>query len=53
MALWCLPIAADVAAFEPSRCIDEWESAKWWDETLPSWLKEKKEENPTIKPVLR
>ena len=35
-----------------AKCIDEWESAKWWDDTLPSWLKEKKEENPTIKPVL-
>jgi len=35
-----------------AKCIDEWESAKWWDDTLPSWLKESKEESPTIKPVL-
>ena len=35
-----------------AKCIDEWESAKWWDDTLPEWMKEKKEDNPTIKPVL-
>ena len=35
-----------------AKCIDEWESAKWWDDNLPSWLKEKKEDNPTIRPVL-
>lgn len=36
-----------------AKCIDEWETAKWWDDTLPSWLKEKKEDLPTTKPVLR